>query len=56
MSYIIKKKKKTRLAAGFIKPGKYKVAIFPTAFVCSQCFFRLEGREKNAWSRAPCLF
>ena len=31
-------------------------AIFPTAFVCSQCFFRLEGREKNVCSRAPCLF
>ena len=31
-------------------------AIFLTAFVCSQCFFRQEGREKNVWSRAQCLF
>lgn len=40
-----------RLGAGFLKP-----AIFPKAFVCSQCFFRLEGRENNPRSRAPWLF
>ena len=56
MSYMIKKRK-GKTSSWFPQTRKkYKVAIFPTAFVCSQCFFRLEGREKNAWSRAPCLF
>ena len=39
--------------AGFIKlnkiPGSHIL------YLCSWRFFRLEGREKNAWSRAPCL-
>ena len=46
-------KSNAKVRAGFIRLNKTPGSLI--FYLCSWRFFRLEGREKNAWRRAPCL-